>query len=254
MNFELLMGRTAFVRIIFKTSMSQIKKMSNLYDDQSEQDRLVIEQLMEQNTVIFSQYFNEQGTVINPDKKVRDAAKKLFDECKGVAYPDEEFDTFIERVQKVKRKRVDCATQIEIETRNVDTQVMENLMDNSTQTDFRSNSALEDDRLCNNNYFDPMIRRTLPLNLTPTMRKRKEEFNALNFLMDKRVNQDYYPLTFQPEEDVQDLLTTIESCPDKKRLDLLAEGVLRKIAEHLETLNRVCNYRIMNVYYEKEIY
>lgn len=217
---------------------------------QAEKDKLILEQLSNEDDAIFNLYFNNEGTIPNPNLATKQKAKKIFDESKAVADSTEDFDAFVHRIQSSKRK--DCAIQVESPTRNFGTQVERSFTNNTTH--FRNISTLEDDNLCNNNYFDPTIRRTLPLNFNPSVRKRKEEFNVVNFLMDKRVNQDYYPLTFQPEEEMQDLLTTIASCPDKKRLDLLAEGVLRKIAEHLETLNRVCNYRIMNVYYEKEIY
>lgn len=217
---------------------------------QAEKDELLLEMLLNEEEEIFNLYFNKEGTIPNPDLATKQKAKELFDKSKNASEITEEFDDFVRRIQSSKKK--DCAIQVEIPTRNSGTQVEQSFMNNTTH--FRNISTLEDDNLCNNNYFDPTIRRTLPLNFNPSVRKRKEEFNVVNFLMDKRVNQDYYPLTFQPEEEMEDLLTTIASCPDKKRLDLLAEGVLRKIAEHLETLNRVCNYRIMNVYYEKEIY
>lgn len=231
---------------------------SDSFSDVSEQDKFLIEQLLVDDSGIFKQYFNDEGTIPNPDQATRNQAKHIFDEAKASAEINEEFEDFVNRIQNAKKTPTDCATRIKNSTRNFGIQVNQSLVNNASQTidqtSFRYNSTLEDDNLCNNNYFDPMVRRTLPLNFTSSTRRRKEEFNALNFLMDKRINQDYYPLTFQSEEDVQDLLITIESCPDKKRLDLLAEGVLRKIAEHLETLNRVCNYRIMNVHYEKEVH
>lgn len=231
---------------------------SNFPSNANEQDELLIEQLLTEDSTIFSQYFNDEGLVPNLDQKTRKQAERLFNEAKVSAEIDENFEDFVNRIQNAKRNLVNCAIQVENSTRNVGVQINQSLMNNSSQTieqtNFRFDSTLNDDTLCNNNYFDPTVRRTLPLNFTSSTRRRKEEFNALNFLMDKKINQDYYPLTFQPEEDIQDLIFTIESSPDKKRLDLLAEGVLRKIAEHLETLNRVCNYRLMNVYYEKEVY
>lgn len=221
-------------------------------NEQYEKDTFLIETLIDEDPTIFSQYFNSEGTIPNFDMATKEKAKKIFNEAKVAPECNEEFEDFVYRIQSCKRKSMDREIQVEISNRSIGTQVEQSVM--NTTAHFRNISTLEEDNLCNNNYFDPSSRRTLPLNFKPSVRKRKEEFNVVNFLMDKKMNQDYYPLTFQSEEEMQDFITTIDSCPDKKRLDLLAEGVLRKIAEHLETLNRVCNYRIMNVYYEKEIY
>lgn len=225
--------------------------MGDVSNEQLEKDELLIEMLL-QEPIIFSQYFNSEGTIPNLDKATKEEAKKIFNKVKIASESNEEFEDFVHRIQSAKRKSMNRETQVEFQNNSIGTQVGQSMINNTAH--FQNISTLEDDNLCNNNYFDPSVRRTLPLNFKPSVRKRKEEFNVVNFLMDKKMNQDYYPLTFQSEEEMQDLISTIDSCPDKKRLDLLAEGVLRKIAEHLETLNRVCNYRIMNVYYEKEIY
>lgn len=232
--------------------------MINSQDELREASELIVEELLMEDGAIFNQYFNDAGTIPNLDSETRKKAEKLYNKARQSANINENFWQFVERVQKEKRTQ-DCGTEMNFEFRNVETQTncitqQNSMTQTSVQDGFRGNSNLEDDSLCSNNYFDPTIRRILPLNFTPSTRKRKEEFDAVQYLMYKKVNQDYYPLTFQSEEDVQDLLTTIESCPEKKRLDLLAEGVLRKIAEHLETLNRVCNYRLMDVHYEKAVY
>lgn len=107
------------------------------------------------------------------------------------------------------------------------------------------------DEICKDWIFDPMARRTVNINPFFRNKRRKEEFDPLKFLMDKKVNQDCYSLEFQSDEDVEEELAIMNSSSDKKRLNLLADGVLRKIAEHLENLNGNCNYRILEVHYEK---
>lgn len=113
------------------------------------------------------------------------------------------------------------------------------------------NEDTSPEEICRDWIFDPMVRRTININPSFRNRKRNEEFDPLKFLMDKKGNQDYYSLQFQSNEDVQDELAIINSSSDKKRLNLLADGVLRKIAEHLENLNRIYNYRLLEVHYEK---
>lgn len=107
------------------------------------------------------------------------------------------------------------------------------------------------EEICRDWIFDPMARRTVNINPSFRNKKRKEEFDPLKFLMDKKLNQDCYSLEFTSNEDVEDEVAIINSSSDKKRLNLLGDGVLRKIAEHLENLNRIYNYRILEVYYEK---
>lgn len=107
------------------------------------------------------------------------------------------------------------------------------------------------EEICKDWIFDPMSRRTVNINPSFRNKKRKEEFDPLKFLMDKKLTQDCYSLEFCPYEDVEEEIALINSSSDKKRLNLLADGVLRKIAEHLENLNRIYNYRILDVHYEK---
>lgn len=107
------------------------------------------------------------------------------------------------------------------------------------------------EEVCKDWIFDPISRRTVNINPSFRNKKRKEEFDPLKFLMDKKLNQDCYSLEFSPNEDVEEEIALINSSSDKKRLNLLADGVLRKIAEHLENLKRIYNYRILEVHYEK---
>lgn len=112
-------------------------------------------------------------------------------------------------------------------------------------------SDVPEEETCSDWIFDPMARRTVNINPSFRNKRRKEEFDPLKFLIDRKLNHDFYSLTFQSDEEVQEEMTIINSFTDKKRLNLLADGVLRKIAEHLENLNRIYNYQILDVHYEK---
>lgn len=105
--------------------------------------------------------------------------------------------------------------------------------------------------LCRDWIFDPMARRTVHINPTFRNKKRREEFDPIKFLTEKKGNQEYHVLEFQSDEEMEDELAILQSSSDKKRLNRLADGVLRKMAEHLENLNRVYNYRLLDVHYEK---
>lgn len=117
----------------------------------------------------------------------------------------------------------------------------------------RSNREVLDseEEVCSDRMYDPMSRRTVNINPSFRNAKRRAEFNALKFLSGKRSNQEYESLQFFSEDDIQDHLHVIDTMPDKKRLHLLGDGVLRKIAEYSEALNRINNYRLLDVNYEK---
>ena len=124
--------------------------------------------------------------------------------------------------------------------------------DKSTQTPADVSTQTEpEEEFCSNFMFDPMLRQTIKINPSFRRNRRKEEFDAVKFLLNKKLEQDFYSLEFQSDDDIQDELGIINSSPDKKRINLLGEGMLRKIAENLENLNRINNYRMLDVHYEK---
>lgn len=106
--------------------------------------------------------------------------------------------------------------------------------------------------LCKPYIYDPAARRHYSINPFFRNTRRKEEFDAVEFLADRKKQQKYYTLTFESEEDIEIEWASMRSDPDRKRIELLADGVLRKIAEHLENLNRVNNYSMLVVHYEKK--
>lgn len=106
------------------------------------------------------------------------------------------------------------------------------------------------EEICTDRMFDPAARRTMAIN--PSFRNpRRKEFNALKFLSERRSSEEYELLQFQTEGSVRDHLALVDALPDKKRLHLLADSVLRKLAEHSEVLSKVYNYRLLEVNYEK---
>lgn len=125
--------------------------------------------------------------------------------------------------------------------------------DDSTELANRSTQTFLDDEedVCSNVVFDPATRRNVSVRSSFRNRRRREEFDCLKFLMDKKTNQDYCLLEFQPDDELEEEMSAMRSSPDRKRIELLADGVLRRIAEQLEYLNRTNGYRMMDVHYEK---
>lgn len=105
---------------------------------------------------------------------------------------------------------------------------------------------------CSDRMFDPMTRRMVKINPSFRNAKRKVEFNAVRFLSEQKTHQTYEPLQFPSDDDIQDQLAVIDALPDQKRLHLLADNVLRKIAEYSEIFNKVFNYRVLDVNYERD--
>lgn len=111
----------------------------------------------------------------------------------------------------------------------------------------------EEEKVCHDRMFDPVSRRTV--NINPSFRNPKSprvEFNAFKFLMCKKTNRQYEQLQLLLDTDVQNHLAAISSSPNQKRLYLLGDGVLRRLAEHSEVLNKFYNYKMLDVSYEKE--
>lgn len=107
------------------------------------------------------------------------------------------------------------------------------------------------EEMCHDRVFDPVARRTVTINPSFRNPKRRADFNAVKFLSEKKSNQEFESIQFLSEDDLQDHLAAIDAFPDKKRLDLLADGALRKIAEYSEIFNKMNNYRLLDVTYEK---
>lgn len=90
------------------------------------------------------------------------------------------------------------------------------------------------------------------VSVVPPFRKRRRvpaTFNVVEFLVQKKKSDEVFPFKLQSDEDVQEVLSTLETT-EKKKMSLLADGVLRKIAEHVELLNQMYDYRILQVEYE----
>lgn len=122
--------------------------------------------------------------------------------------------------------------------------------DKAVQTGNEVGTQTEEE-FCSNYIYDPTIRQTVNINPSFRKRRRKELFDVVAFLFNKKLEQEYYSLEFQSDNDIHDELTVINSSPYKKKLNLLADGILRKIAEYGENLNRIYNYRMLDIHYEK---
>ena len=129
-----------------------------------------------------------------------------------------------------------------------------NTVTNSNQTNGINIAAQKEpiqEQYCSDYIYDPMICQTITMHPSFRKKRRKEFFDAVKFLIQKKLEHDYYSLEFQSDNDVHAELTVINSSPYKKRLNSLADGILRKIAEYGENLNRIYNYRMLDIHYEK---
>lgn len=109
----------------------------------------------------------------------------------------------------------------------------------------------EEEEACHDRMFDPMIRRTVNINPSFRSAKQRVEFNPFRFLMERKSCKEIEHLQFIGDEDVQDHLGVIDALPNKERINLLVESVLRRIAEHVEVFNRLYMYKLLDVNYEK---
>lgn len=107
------------------------------------------------------------------------------------------------------------------------------------------------EEICGDRIFDPAARRTLNVNPSFRNARRRGQFNAFKFLSDRKWAQHYERLNLCAEDDVRDHLDAMDASADTKRVRALAEGVLRKIAEFSEALNKSGDYRLLDVNYEK---
>lgn len=112
-------------------------------------------------------------------------------------------------------------------------------------------SREKEDETCHDRMFDPMIRRTVNINPSFRSARQRVEFNPLKFLLERKSSKEVEPLQLTCDEDVQDYMVLIDAMPNKERINLLVDSVLRRIAEHVEVFNRLYNYKLLDVNYEK---
>lgn len=128
--------------------------------------------------------------------------------------------------------------------------------DKSTQTDFHEHKSTQtsfhEDKSTQTNFHDEMVNnQSASANVSTQTReqnsrslKKKENFRVLNFLLNNRFNKNNL-LRFQSDDDILDDLKI--GCPFTKK----NERTLKEIAEKINILNNIVNFKLLNVQIEK---
>lgn len=180
--------------------------------------------LLSENYDVFKHYLIDLSSEKHPDPQADIQARRIFS---TYGYPDD-FDAFVETFQTL------CREKKEKRCESVQTEPVQALREVET----------EDYPL----YRDWQHR----VSVVPPFRKRRRVetgFNAVDFLLQKRKHEETFSLKLHSDDDVQETLSGLQTT-EKKKSNLLGEGVLRKVAQLVELLNRTCDYRILEVDYD----
>lgn len=205
----------------------------------------MVNTLLSDNYEVFKHYFIDLSEEPHPDPAKADQAKTLFQKYH---YPDS-FEIFVAKFQtwckKEKEKRLQTTESCSqtTETRPVQTEPSHWI-----ETERQPTVAIDENQIFR---YTPIVPRRVTV--VPPFRKRKrgkEEFNAVDFLLQKKKSNEGFSLKFQSDEDVQEELLAVKTT-EKKKMSLLTDGVLRKIAEQIELLNQLYDYRLLETCYER---
>lgn len=199
--------------------------------------------LLSEKYEVFQHYFVDLSEEKHPDSVKEEQAKTLFEKYR---YP-ETFENFVTKFQawcnekKAKRLQTSEACSQATECHSVQTEP-------SSFMETTPTVAIDENQIF---HWSPIVHRRVTV--VPPFRKRKrckEEFNSVEFLLQKKKTDDVFSLKFQSDEDVQEELLAVQTT-EKKKMSLLADGVLRKIAEQIELVNQMYDYRLLDIYYER---
>lgn len=201
-----------------------------------QQEILIMENLLREDKEIFIKFFNKSDLVDKDfNSGIRQYTKELFEKHST----DKNFDVFILNVYQSMNNK--CNKLLNSNAKyDVSTQTVR---DAFTQT-------CSEEEHSDNFIFNKMAHRMVNINLDRNKRY-KEIFNPLNFLKIRKISEDYYVLDFQSDDYVEEELSEKNCSLSKKKLDLFADTDLRNIAEHVKALNKMYDYQILNICYDK---
>lgn len=208
--------------------LSKIKNMDH-------EEKLIMESLLKVDNLIFIKFFSTSVVNENFTSDIREYTKGLF---QTYSSGNKDFDSFIIKVHQSMNN--ECFEEMNSNTKsNVSTQTAR---DASTQT-------------CSEEWGDTFISNTMTHSIIDTNISRrkicKEVFDTLTFLKNRKKSEDYYILEFQSDDDVEEEMIEKNFSLSKKNLDVFGNADLRRISEHVETLNKMYNYQILNVCKDK---
>lgn len=201
-----------------------------------QQEILIMQNLLREDKEIFIKFFNKSDLVDKDfNSGIRQYTKELFEKHST----DKNFDVFILNVYQSMNnncnKLLNSNAKYDVSTQTV--------RDAFTQT-------CSEEEYGDNFIFNTMAHRMVNTNLDRNKRC-KEIFNPPNFLKIRKISEDYYVLDFQSDDYVEEELSEKNCSLSKKKLDLFADTDLRKIAEHVKALNKMYDYQILNICYDK---
>lgn len=185
--------------------------------------------LLSANKDAFSYYFIDLNPPeSHPNPELAQVAKDIFKEYNKT----ETFEEFVKKFQEA------CKAKKEKRKHGACTQTPDPIEPNQDLP------SVEMDKVYN---WNPPRR----VSVLPPFRKRRRtpSFNVVDFLVQKKKSDEVFSFKLQTDETVQEVLSTLETT-EKKKMSLLADGVLRKIAEHVELLNQMYDYRMLQINYE----
>lgn len=195
-------------------------------------DEEMAKALLSENYEVFRHYFIDLKEGDPSDENIKKIALQIYEKY---GHP-EKFDNFVKRFQKLcKEKREERLKKSEECTQH----------SRDTQTEPPVYTVNEQEIYT----WSPHRR----VSVVPPFRRRRRSpvtFNVVDFLLQKRKSDEVFSFKLQLDEDVQEVLSNLQMT-ERKKMSLLADGVLRKIAEHIELLNQEYDYRILHVDYEQ---
>lgn len=203
-----------------------MRKIKNMDDE----DNRVMQNLLAEDKDIFINFFKASALVDkNFNSEIRQRTKQLFEN-----FTSKNFDEFILKVHKSMIH--DCQELM----------ASKNTKDVSTQTqsgqDVFTQTCPESENLTFHSEARGLTHLTAFRN-----KKRKTKFDPLKFLTDKKMNQDFYVIEFQSDDEVEEELSEKSFSLNKKNLDAVADTDLKKMSEHIELLNKMYDYPVLNM-------
>lgn len=198
----------------------------------------IMNSLLNEDKEIFTKFFDESELVDEDfNSVIRKRTKELFENYNT----DKNFDVFILNVYQSMNKN--CNKLL-----NSNAQHDVSIQTVLTQNAFTQTCSEEEygDNFILNTVAHRMVNENLGGN-----KRCKEVFEPVKFLKTRKISEDYYVLDFQSDDYVEEELSEKKCSLSKKNLDLFADADLSKMSEHIEALNKLYNYEILNICYNK---
>lgn len=178
----------------------------------------IVEGLLNKDQEIFKNYFTEGSCIANVDPQVKERAEEIYKEYNP--NPSLNLEELVEQWKKYKTNKRSF-----------------------NEDDFPQST------ICSSLAYNPSNRKHVMVFSPQKKKTQPKEFDVFEFLKAKKESENYFPIRFQSdfdlEVDVEDLL--------EEQKTSVVDASLRKIARALTVLNQSCSYRLMDIYSEKVV-